>query len=57
LGGGADGASGVAGFFFFGVAALLALTLVFVPRGSWKLLATIRPVMPQPFLCLLERPG
>jgi len=56
--GGAEAASGGLGFFFFfGVAALLALAALVVPRVIWTLAATPRPVSPRPFLCLLERPG
>jgi hypothetical protein len=56
--GGAEAASGGLGsFFFFGVAALLALAALVVPGVIWTLATTARPVPPRPFLCLLERPG
>jgi hypothetical protein len=55
--GGAEAASGGLGFFFFGVAALLALAALVVPSVIWTLATTPRPVPPRPFLCLLERPG
>jgi hypothetical protein len=44
-------------FFFFGVAALLALAALVVPSVIWTLAATGRPAAPRPFLRLLERPG
>jgi hypothetical protein len=50
-------ASGGSGLFFFGLAALLALAGLAVPR----VISTVRTATgvagPQPFLCLLERPG
>jgi hypothetical protein len=45
------------GFFFFGIAALLSLAFLLVSRVSWNLRATARPLAPQPFVSLLERPG
>jgi hypothetical protein len=58
FGGGGDGVGGGSGFFFFfGVAGLVALAGLLVPRGLWALGVTVRPALPQPFICLLERPG
>jgi hypothetical protein len=51
------GASGGSGFFFFGVAALLALAGLVVPRVIGTVRATAAAAAPQPFRSLLERPG
>jgi hypothetical protein len=54
--GGGNAAGGGLGFFF-GVAALLALAVVVVPRVIWALDTTTRLAPPAPLLSLLERPG
>jgi len=54
---GAAGATGGSGFFFFSVAALLALTGLLIPGVLGSLRTSISVAPPQPFLCLLERPG
>jgi hypothetical protein len=54
-GGGA--ATGGLGIFFFGIAALLALAGLIVPRLIWRLGTTAPPAVAPPFLALQERPG
>jgi hypothetical protein len=55
--GAGSAAGGGSGLFFFGVAALLTLAALFVPRviGTLKLFG--RSMAPEPFLLSLERPG
>ncbi|HSC02961.1 MAG TPA: hypothetical protein VLC49_06570 [Solirubrobacteraceae bacterium] len=50
-------ASGTSGFFFFGLAALLALGALVRPCVLGTRRKTVDAAAPQPFLCLLERPG
>jgi hypothetical protein len=57
LNGSGFGAGGGSGFYFFGVAALLALAALFVPRVICVLRMFARSRGPQPFVLLLERPG
>jgi hypothetical protein len=56
-GSGGDSAAGGASGLFFGIAALLALSTWFVPRGLRRLRAFERSYAPLPFDLLLERPG
>jgi hypothetical protein len=57
FGGGGEAASGGLGLFFFGIAGLLVFSSLAVLGMSWALGATMRLPSPQPFICLLERPG
>ena len=50
-------AGGLGGLFFFGLAALLAAAGLVRPRVFRMLRRTVDTAGPQPFLCLLERPG
>jgi hypothetical protein len=54
--GGRPGAGG-GGFFFFGAAEMLTLAFLVVLGALGALGVTGRPVAPQPFISLLERPG
>lgn len=56
-GGRGEAATGGFGLSFFGIAALLALSGLVVPRVVWTLRITARVAAPQPLVSLLERPG
>ena len=55
--GGGSAAGGGSGFFFFGVAALLSLAALFVPRVLRVLRIFWASRAPSAFSLLLERPG
>jgi hypothetical protein len=55
--GGGSAAGGGSGFFFFGVAALLSLAALLVPRVLCTLRIFWASRAPSPYLLLLERPG